>query len=168
MHKSVFIILLTVAVLLLSSNIEAKRKRTTRRNPQLRIENEDKTLCNENACDTVSFGLDSLIQISGYEKTLRSRLESLYAANLSDCTTITSLRIKVDYLDMQARQLHSRIVDIACDIPPGERRLLSFSSWDRQFVMYYRLSAPTRTSTQATAYDVRITPIYAIVTVSSK
>ena len=102
--------------------------------------------------------MEEAVTLSGYEKTLRSRIETLYAANSLENDTIFSLSVEIEYLDMRGRQLHRRIVEIACEIPPGQRRQLSFTSWDRQFVMYYHLSAPTRTSAQATPYDVKLTP----------
>ena len=101
------------------------------------------------------------MRISGYEKTLRSRTESFYVENLDTLDTLTRITASIDYLDMKQRQLHRRTVSVECNIPPGQRRLLTFPTWDRQFVMYYHLSAPARSSAQATAYDVKISPLAA-------
>lgn len=147
------LLLLTAVIILCHYNIDAKRTRTTRIRPVARTET------NDIPCDSLIIGVDSLVYLSGYEKTLRSRHENIYAANLSDSLTIESVRIKIEYIDTKGRQLHGRQVTIPCDIPPGERRLLSFPSWDRQFVMYYIHSAPTRTSAQATPYDVIFNPV---------
>lgn len=153
MSRNTGILILFALILLCHNGLEAKRTRTTRHRPVPRTEEAVISL------DSISDGVDSLVRLSGYEKTLRSRQENVYAANLSDSLTIKSVRVKIEYHDMKGRQLHSRQVNIPYDIPPGERRLLSFPTWDRQFVMYYRHSAPTRTSAQATAYDVIIQPV---------
>lgn len=102
---------------------------------------------------------DSLIVLSGYEKTLRSSRESLLITNLHS-DTICGICITIEYLDAQGRQLHKRSVSIPAEVPPSETRMCAFDSWDKQKVWYYALSAPARTSAPATPYDVSISTDY--------
>ncbi|MCM1451643.1 MAG: hypothetical protein NC102_05255 [Clostridium sp.] len=110
--------------------------------------------------DTIPGGC---VSISGYEKTLRSTKESILCTNIG-VDTISSIAISIEYLDMEGRQLHRRELQLACPdpIPPGQTRQLEFKSWDSQKVWYYRLSEPPRTKSQATPYDIRISPVFAL------
>lgn len=99
------------------------------------------------------------ISFSGFEKTLRSRRESVHATSLMSADTIVALEIEIEYLDLKGRQLHKRALTIDCEIPPGQTRLLDFPSWDRQQVWHYRLSKPPRSGAQATPFDVKIAPL---------
>lgn len=99
------------------------------------------------------------VKFSGFEKTLRSRRESVHATNLTLSDTVTSLEIEIEYLDTKGRQLHQRTVSIDCEIPPGQTRMLDFSSWDKQQVWHYRLSKPPRSNSQANPFDVKIVPL---------
>ena len=153
MRRLSSIILLTAIAMLLCPATLSKRTRTTRHTPKVAVAPDSTVI--RTVADSI---VEEAVTLSGYEKTLRSRIETLYAANSLENDTIFSLSVEIEYPDMRGRQLHRRIVEIACEIPPGQRRQLSFTSWDRQFVMYYHLSAPTRTSAQATPYDVKLTP----------
>lgn len=106
------------------------------------------------AFDTIP--ADSLVVLSGYEKTLRSTRESLLITNLRP-DTIAGLGVTIEYLDTQERQLHKRAVEIQAEVPPNETRMAAFESWDKQKVWYYILSAPARPSAPATPYTVNVT-----------
>ncbi len=150
MHKRLCIIFVFfIAVITLTTT--AKRIRTTR--PKLQSTEVAETPA---PGDTIR---NPKIYISGYEKTLRSRYESVYIANSYDSLTITSLQLSIEYRDTHGNQLHKRIVDIPATIPPGERRQVSFPTWDKQCVMYYVKSAPTRRVSLATPYEVYMTPL---------
>lgn len=114
--------------------------------------------------DTI--GADSAracVRFSGFEKTLRSRRESVHATNLLAADTIAAIEIEIEYLDLKGRQLHSRTISVDCEIPPGQTRMVDFPSWDKQQVWHYRLSKPPRSEAQATPFDVRIAPISLVV-----
>lgn len=110
--------------------------------------------------DTIA--LDSTnVDISGYEKTLRSTVESAFVTNLSTDDYL-SITLDIQYLDMKGRQLHQRRVQVDAVFPAGETRMARFSTWDKQKVWYYHLSDPVRTRMQATPYKVIIIPVSAI------
>lgn len=102
---------------------------------------------------------DTLVTLSGYEKTLRSTSESLLITNLRT-DTIAGIGITIVYLDTQGRQLHKRPVSIPTEVPPAETRMAAFESWDKQKVWYYALSAPARPSAPATPYSVNVSIDY--------
>lgn len=103
------------------------------------------------------------VRFSGFEKTLRSRRESVHATNLLAADTILSLEIEIEYLDTKGRQLHQRTVSVDCEIPPGQTRMLDFPSWDKQQVWHYRLSKPPRSNSQATPFDVKLSALFLVV-----
>ncbi|MCC8114608.1 MAG: hypothetical protein LIP03_11605 [Bacteroidales bacterium] len=104
--------------------------------------------------DTVRECGDSL-RLSGYEKTLRSSYETLFATNLC-VDTIKGVGLTIEYMDASGRQLHQRQVEAREVIPPGQTRQLRFASWDKQKVWYYERSAPVRTSSGATPYQISV------------
>lgn len=106
--------------------------------------------------DTVSVDSGDIL-FSGYDKTLRSRKESVFVTNHSGHDAC-SISFEIEYRDMNGRQLHRECHSIDCDLPDGQTRLLVFPSWDKQQVWYYYLSRPARTSAQGTPYKVIITP----------
>ncbi len=84
---------------------------------------------------------------SGYDKTANSSKETFHVINRSD-TTIKKAGIRITYLDLRNRMLHSRETVINCDVPKGETRLVSIKSWDEQHTFYYYLSPePKKTAT---------------------
>ncbi|MCD8386781.1 MAG: hypothetical protein LUD17_07795 [Bacteroidales bacterium] len=105
--------------------------------------------------DTVRDCTDSL-RLSGYEKTLRSSYETLFATNLCAADTIKGVGLTIEYMDASGRQLHQRQVEAREVIPPGQTRQLRFASWDKQKVWYYERSAPARVSSGATPYQISV------------
>lgn len=95
--------------------------------------------------DTVRFPADTLVELSGYDKPLRSRRESLLVTNRLP-SPLTSLVISITYRDLQGRELHSADVEVRSYIPAGSTRLVSFPSWDCQQSYYYHLGQRPRTS----------------------
>lgn len=110
--------------------------------------------------DTLKNADTHIVEISGYDKPLSSHHETFFATNKSKAT-IKSIGITFNYFDRKNRQLHSAKVTIDCSIPPGETRLLSIKSWDKQNSFYYYRSAKPRR--QATPYSVTHS-IYFVVT----
>lgn len=96
------------------------------------------------------------VSCSGFEKTLRSGIESFFVTNHTD-STLTRMHITLEYSDMGDRQLHRRSEAVAVDIPAGETRRVEIKSFDRQATFYYHLSAAPRTRTTATPFKVRLT-----------
>lgn len=107
--------------------------------------------------DTIVAPADSLIRLSGYDKTLRANRESFFVTNeLPDSVTVIELCLTFDYMDLSGRQLHRLTRTVKCDVPSGQTRNLSVPSWDKQHTFYYYMSpAPRRV--QATPYMVRST-----------
>lgn len=103
-----------------------------------------------------SLCLLKLITFAGYEKEPGSSLESFILINSSD-QTVTAFKVRIDYMDMKNRMLHSRIVSEPCNVPPSESRRFDIKSWDTQHTYYYHLgNAPKRI---ATPYKVSFTPV---------
>lgn len=93
---------------------------------------------------------------SGYDKEANSNVESFILMNPTD-DTITGFCVKIDYLDMQGRMLHSRILSHPCHVPPDENRRIDVKSWDTQHTYYFHLgNEPLRV---ATPFQVKFTPL---------
>lgn len=95
-------------------------------------------------------------KVSGYDKPLRSRRETFFAANHLPEGTVERVAATITYLDASGKMLHKRSVSINCDIPSGETRNLSTPSWDKQQSFYYVRSAVPVHASKATPYDVTI------------
>ncbi len=147
---------LTITIVILAA-LSASGQRTTR--PKLTLEAAQSS-ASASAGDTIR---EPDIAISGFEKTLRSTRESLFATNYTS-DTISAIAITIDYLDMNGRQLHRRSLTLTPPAPmaPGQTRQFEFKSWDSQRVWHYRLSLPPRTKGQATPFDVMVKVDYAI------
>ena len=155
--RSITAIIIFLAVLGCAFDTAARRQRTTRQGLKERIQFGHAT------GDTLALTSDSVIIFSGYDKTLRSHSETVFAFNNST-DTITSMLLSVTYTDIHDRQLHTRRVTVRQTIPPGERRMLTYSSWDRQNSYYYYRSEPGRVRYQAvTPYKVNISTIRAYI-----
>lgn len=134
-------ILLSVLILLTFTLPLHGRERTTRTGLRPSAAVNATTVKHETQTpDTLSMPDESILKLSGYDKPLRSRRESMFASNLSD-SLITSITVEIEYLDMQNRQLHEEIRTINCYIPPHQTRCIYMPSWDRQQSFYYRLSS---------------------------
>ena len=87
------------------------------------------------------------VSFAGYDKEANSVKESFILVNSSD-HLISGFEVRIDYLDMQGRMLHSRIIKEKCFVPPGETRRLDIKSWDVQHTYYYYLgNEPKRVAT---------------------
>ena len=111
--------------------------------------------------DTLLNADTHIIAISGYDKPLSAHNETFFATNKGD-KTIKAINITLNYFDRKKRQLHSATITVDCTIPPGETRLLSIKSWDKQKSFYYHLSAKPRR--QATPYSVTHTINFVVTT----
>lgn len=95
------------------------------------------------------------IRCSGFEKTLRSNIESFFVTNNTD-SALSRLHLTIEYLDTSDRQLHRRSEPVVADIPAGQTRRIEIRSFDRQATFYYYLSAVPRTRATATPFKVRL------------
>lgn len=83
-------------------------------------------------------------QITGFDKRAEATVESFFVTNTTD-RRLVGLDFTLTYLTLEGKQLHSRHVEIDCDIPPGETRKFDIRSFDRQKSFYYHKSqAPVR------------------------
>lgn len=83
-------------------------------------------------------------QITGFDKRAESAVESFFVTNTTD-RRLTGIDFTLTYLTLEGKQLHSRHVEIDCDIPPGETRKYDIRSFDRQkSFYYYKSQAPKR------------------------
>lgn len=82
--------------------------------------------------------LSNIVGFAGYDKEANSNIESFLVLNHSD-QIITGFKVKIDYLDLKGRMLHSRTVESACMVPSGESRRVDIKSWDLQHTYYYYL-----------------------------
>ncbi len=110
--------------------------------------------------DTIHAPAPSEVRLSGYDKPLRSRVESLFVTNNLD-REIFEIEITLTYTDMQGRTLHETTRKIRADIPSATTRHLQFPSWDTQQSFYYRHSRPPRLA-NVTPYDVTCKVKYCI------
>lgn len=110
-----------------------QRKVTTRRG--LKTEHQSTAPFSPRPRQTVTVA-DSAVKFAGFDKPLQSLNESLFLTNLSDFH-FNTVYITLDYFDRHNRKLHSRSQTVIADIPPGETRLLTFPSWDRNKSFYY-------------------------------
>ena len=158
--RSRLLIMASISLLALAFALPstARRQRTTRHGLTERLQ------YSYQVSDTLAANPDSLITFSGYDKTLRSHKETILAFNGSK-DTITALSIKLTYLDMQGHQLHVRHVTLRQPLPPGERRMFTFPSWDKQNSYYFHRSEPGRLRYQSvTPYQIKIKALRAYIT----
>lgn len=113
--------------------------RTTRKKLKATTEATATTDTERQDCDTTLVDNSGDIRLSGYDKPLRSRRESLFVTNRTP-HTITSLTLEIEYSDTRGRQLHKTVRAVKCHIPASETRRIDFPSWDIQQSFYYELS----------------------------
>lgn len=96
------------------------------------------------------------VKFAGYEKEPNAAVESFILINPTE-KHLTGYEVKIDYLDMKGRMLHSRTLKQRCIVPGGETRKIDINSWDKQHTYYYYLgNEPKRV---ATPYQVKFTPL---------
>lgn len=102
---------------------------------------------------------DALCQIgfSGYDKRPSATKESIFVTN-SMPRHLKKVKVRLTYSDPKGRKLHSRDVMLECDVPPGQTRNVSFTTWDKQGRFYYCGGAAPR-SGGASPYDITLEPV---------
>lgn len=101
--------------------------------------------------------LKDSIRFTGYDKPVNTSKETLHVVNNTG-HDIRKVGIRVTYLDLNDRMLHSRDTESECNIPCGETRLISVVTWDRQYTFYYYLGPEPRRV--ATPYKVEISLLW--------
>lgn len=102
--------------------------------------------------DTIRPVSPEAVRLSGYDKPLASRTESLFVSNSLD-REITEIELRLTYTDMRGRMLHEAVRTIRAIIPPGATRRVEFPSWDRQQSFYYHRGRKPRVA-DVTPYDL--------------
>ena len=96
--------------------------------------------------DTVWAPPADSVRVAGFDKALRSRVESVYISNLTD-GSISEFALEITYRDMKGRELHKAVHTIQIDLPSGETRKVDFPTFDTQGIYYYHLTPrPARAS----------------------
>ena len=96
-----------------------------------------------------SSGIEGIerVHFSGYEKEANSNMESFILTNTTD-RDIFGFEVRIDYMDMQDRMLHSRVLKEELRVPPKESRHVDIKTWDSQHTYYYYLgNEPKRVAT---------------------
>ena len=103
--------------------------------------------------DTLRQPTSGQVELSGYDKPLRSAYESFLLTNLTP-RTLRALCVTLDYYDMEGRQLHQRCDTLPVSVPQGETRLVRLSTWDTQRSYYYHLGRRPLTP-RVTPYSIK-------------
>lgn len=149
--------LLTAIIILLTApavNGEKTLRGKLRPNPEM-VTNKGGKVDRQAVFDTVRVTSQTDIRLSGYDKPLNSRKESLFVTNHLS-RDITAIELRLNYTDMSDRQLHETTRIIRADIPAGATRRVDFQSWDKQNSFYYHRSRQPR-STNVTPFKVSCT-----------
>lgn len=145
-------IALPAIALLLSQSLSADRTLRGKLRPLPTATATDSTAQNTALYDTVRTVNRADLRLSGYDKTLNSRMESLFVSNRLQ-RDITELELLITYSDMKGRMLHKAVRRIRAIVPAGETRRIEFSSWDKQNTFYYHKGRAPRTK-NVTPYKV--------------
>lgn len=151
-NKKAWCRLVTVALALLLVSGAAFADKTLRGRLKAIPQALTTAVSEESPYDTITAPSDSLIRLSGYDKPLNSRYESLFVTNLTDCE-IVSLTIRIVYKDMKGRILHEQTRRVNYPVPERSTRRVQIPSWDKQFTFYYVNGRTPRTA-NVTPYDV--------------
>lgn len=96
------------------------------------------------------------ISFYGFDKEPNSNIESFILINPSNLE-ILGFEVKIVYLDMKDRMIHSRTVKEDCIVPPGESRRIDIPTWDKQHTYYYYLGNEPKKV--ATPFKVTFEPL---------
>lgn len=121
-------------------------------------EKEDSLSFYVNINDTTasSTKLFQLIHFAGYDKNQSSNKESFFVSNNSKYSLL-KIKIEIEYLTIDGRQLHKRLLSKDLFITANETRKIDIPSWDTQKSFYYFRSQPARHP--GNSYKVRIHPL---------
>ena len=97
-----------------------------------------------------------IIDFAGYDKEPNSDKESFILVNKSN-ETIKGFLVRIDYLDMKGRMIHSREIKEECLVPSEESRRFDIRSWDKQRTYFYYLGNEPKKV--ATPFQVKFIPL---------
>lgn len=155
--------LLAIAIFLNLAFPGVMGQRTTRQHLKTDVQAGQTASISAVRADTIKGEALACFTVTGYEKPLRSARETLLVHAASEAPAINAILLRIEYIDMTGRQLHSREVAVPTDVAAGQTRMLTFRSWDVNKVFYYHLNRPPRTSAQGTPYTVRVTVMGALI-----
>lgn len=98
------------------------------------------------------------VRITGYDKPLRARRETMIATNLST-QPFDSIHLQINYTDKQGNPLHSRQLTVKAHINPGQAQNIAIPSWDPNNTYYYFLSPPSRSTGTPYSLSIKALPI---------
>lgn len=172
MKKLLLIFSIMGLCLALSSSMEAKRVKHSLKIDKKKENNDKGARTMEGADITgteimltdsleIVYGDDNLsklreISFAGYDKEINSNKESFIIVNSSDYN-LTGYKVRIDYIDLQDRMFHTRIVDSPIFVPARENRHIDIKSWDLQHTYYYYLGNEPKKV--ATPFKVKFTPL---------
>lgn len=155
----------TLLLLLLSAALTARPDNTLR--GKLKVDPRIATATPKTDTLATTLRFDTLapidrtdVRLSGYDKPLNSRKESLFVSNRLD-RDITALKIRLVYKDTAGRTLHETEREIRADIPAGATRLVQFPSWDKQNSFFYVKGRRPRIA-NVTPFDVTCTVVHIV------
>lgn len=141
----------------------APSDRTTRRG--LRVKTPDASAVSAAPGDTLRNPSVADVKVSGFDKPLRSRFETMFVTNCRP-SAIIAICFTIDYTDPSGRQLHQSVRTVRCDIPPGETRQIKFTTWDAQSAFYYVVTGKPRRS-EGSPFDIRCRINYVVTATES-
>lgn len=155
----------TILVLILTlCSLWASADKTTRRG--LKVAAPAKTEASSSAAADTVIPSPGMVELSGYDKPLRSNKESIYITNATRRILLEAL-VEISYFDNSGRLLHKRDVRIKTNVPAGETRQATFSSWDKQRTMFYHRSGKPRTA-DGTPYRIKAVAKSAVYAIKSR
>lgn len=95
----------------------------------------------------------SCVRITGYDKPLRARYETMIATN-TGTIPFDSLALTITYSDTHGNRLHVRSLNVAANLQPGQAKTITLKSWDVNNTYYYFITPPKRSI--ATPYKVLV------------
>ncbi len=158
-RRAIFILLVVFASLTVTS------QNTHRRGAKRTAVAAQTTAAVAYANDTIADAdvIGAKVRVDDFRKATVSRVESVMLTNLTKTDTILGLEVDIDYRTEDGRQLNRRTVTLRATVPPGETRFVSFNSFDRQQLFYYRGTPPAKPTARTTPFDVTITPLRLII-----
>lgn len=150
---------LTMLLMLLLSAAPDKTRRTGLRTAPDTMAG-DVRAADTAAPDTLRGPVCDSILLSGYDKPLRGRHETLFATNRLP-VGVVAIGLTLRYTDAAGRIIHTVARCVRADIPPGDTRMLRWPSWDTNQSFFYARGPQPRT-TGVTPYLVDVTTDYIV------
>lgn len=150
--KHLFLLLAALAVAIMAASAQNYQRPT----PSKPARHASATQTANIQCDTVANPPADSVVVTGFDKQLRSKRETMFVSNHTS-RTITSITLRIDYFDMAGRQLHSATHSTSVDLPPGQTRQIELPAFDRTDRFYYHLSPTPTRAQQATPFTVTVT-----------